>query len=647
MGRALDVLRKVSFVRRASKVVAVAASTAAAMITVFSALYRFGMVGTAESHETIGNLGATWVGLRPVVDTAAAIGDTTHFAATITDRNGSILVGARPVWTTGDSSVATVLPNGSVIANGPGTTTVAVVVGGLVAHSSIVVRQRVAVVEIAGPSGDSVIVVPEDARLPIGVRALDARGHGIAGLPVTWQVDDSSVAALEEQGVLVGRNAGRTVVSAVMAGVSGRAGVSVVTTAAGLALVAGAGQHAPAGGTLPRAVVVRATNRRGAPTAGQFVQFRVADGQGTVTPSTTLTDADGRARATWTLAAYPGRQTLLATVEKVDSALSILAEADPVARNTRVTVLGELLGGRAGAKLADPIAVRVTDSAGRALGDVPVRWTADGGTVEAVADRTDSLGVARAYWTLGRKSGTQRLRAHAGGGQVSHGIPPVTIGARAAAGPPVSLVIVSGDAQRVAAGATLRRPVKVRLIDSSGNGVAGTALTLSPSSGSVADSVLDTDSLGFATVRWTMGRSAGKHTLVVHARGVGKATRLTATALPGAPANLSFDDVPASARRSGSPAATRRLYAFVTDVYGNPVPDAQLRFAAKSGVVTPARAVSDARGRVALTWKLGAKPGEQLLTGLVHSTSVRGAYATQRPGNEPPRKVASAKPGKR
>lgn len=75
------------------------------MITVFSALYRFGMVGTAESHETIGNLGATWVGLRPVVDTAAAIGDTTHFAATITDRNGSILVGARrcgrraiPAW---------------------------------------------------------------------------------------------------------------------------------------------------------------------------------------------------------------------------------------------------------------------------------------------------------------------------------------------------------------------------------------------------------------------------------------------------------------------------------------------------------------------------------------------------------------------
>ena len=51
------------------------------------------------------------------------------------------------------------------------------------------------------------------------------------------------------------------------------------------------------------------------------------------------TDADGRARATWTLANYPGRQTLFATVENVDSALAIIAEADPVAANTRVTAL--------------------------------------------------------------------------------------------------------------------------------------------------------------------------------------------------------------------------------------------------------------------------------------------------------------------
>lgn len=601
------------------------------------------MVGTAESHESIGNMGAAWVGLRPAVDTAAALGDTTHFAATITDRNGSILVGARPTWTTGDSNVATVLPSGAVVARGPGATTVAVVVGGNVAHASIVVRQRVTSVEIAGPSGDSVIVVPEDARMPIHARALDARGHAIDGLAVAWQLDDSSVAALGEGGQLIGRSAGRTVVSATIAGVSGRAGVSVVTTAAGIALVAGGAQHAPAGATLPRAVVVRATNRRGAPSAGQFVQFRAGDGQGSVTPSTTLTDADGRARAMWVLAAYPGRQTLLATVEKVDSVLSIVAESDPVARNTRVVVLGESPGGRAGTTLSEPVAVRVTDSAGRAFGDVPVRWTADDGTVVATAERTDSLGVARASWTLGERAGRQRLRVQAGGTALSQGIAPVIITALAGAGRPVGLVIVAGDAQRAAAGATLPRALKIRVVDSSGNGVAGAALTLSPSAGSVADSALVTDSLGIGTVRWTMGRSAGRHTLGVRARGVEKATRLMATAAPGAPVNLSFDDAGPGGARSREPAGTRRIFAFVTDVYGNPVPDVPLRFAATSGVVSPARAISDARGRTALTWRPGAKAGEQTLTGRVGSTSVRGAYATQAPGHAPVRKVASAK----
>jgi hypothetical protein len=45
--------------------------------------------------------------------------------------------------------------------------------------------------------------------------------------------------------------------------------------------------------------------------------------------------------------------------------------------------------------------------------------------------------------------------------------------------------------------------------------------------------------------------------------------------------------------------------------------------------VTPARAVSDARGRAALTWKLGSKPGEQTLKGVVKGTDVTGEYVTQ------------------
>jgi len=55
--------------------------------------------------------------------------------------------------------------------------------------------------------------------------------------------------------------------------------------------------------------------------------------------------------------------------------------------------------------------------------------------------------------------------------------------------------------------------------------------------------------------------------------------------------------------------------------------------------------VSDAKGRAALTWKLGSTPGEQTLTGVVRGTDVTGEYVTQVGGGarEPLAKQASLK----
>ena len=134
--------------RQASKLVTAGASTAAACVSIFSFLYSFGVVGKSEAHRTIGSLGVAWVGVRPAVDTATAIGDTLHLAATITDRAGAILVGTSPAWSSENPGVALVRNDGSVVAQGPGTTTITVAVGGLVARSRIVVG-AVGMVELA------------------------------------------------------------------------------------------------------------------------------------------------------------------------------------------------------------------------------------------------------------------------------------------------------------------------------------------------------------------------------------------------------------------------------------------------------------------------------------------------------------------
>lgn len=633
---------KVVWFHQTGKLVTVGASTGAALVSIISALYSYGLLGESESHQSIGNLGAAWVRLQPTLDSASSIGDTVHFAATVADKNGSILVGARPTWTTGDSSVATVLPSGAVIARGAGTTTVNVVVGSLVASSRIQVRQKVAGVVVSSPAGDTAAVVLEGAQLQLRARALDARGFAVVQAGAAWNIADTSVAKLDSLGVLTGRDAGRSVVVAKIAGVSGYLPISVVTTATAIVPVAGTNQHVLAGRPLPQPIVVRATNRRGEPAASKAVTFRVADGHGSVDPPNGVTDADGRARTRWTLGDYPGRQRLLASVENVDSAIAIVAEADPIAANTRAVAVVETFRGRAGAPLPDTIGLRVTDSTGRALADVPVRWTVvEGGSVEAIEARTDTLGVARAQWTLSNKAGTQRLRAQVGAGP-GLGIPAVTFAAVAEAGEPVTITVVAGDEQRATVGTVLRKPVTIRVVDTDGNGVANVPVMLSPSAGTVPDSVLTTDSLGAARIRWTMGRSAKPHTLALHVEGLKNLPKLTATATPARAANLSFDDAPGS--DGAARTRTRRLLALVTDVYGNPVSDAPVTFAVRAGMVSPTRAVTDAKGQVAVRWTLGAQTGEQTLRGTVRGTDVKGAYVAVVGASAPaPTKTKSTK----
>ncbi len=645
MDHTANAAKKSMWFRHVGKVVTLAASSGAALVSIFTALYSYGVIGHSESHQSIGNLGAAWVGLRPAIDTAYAIDDTVHYAATVTDNNGSVLVGARPTWTTGDSSIATVLADGSVIAHGPGRTIVSVVVGKLVTHSTIVVRQRVTSVEVGRATGDSLIVLPEGAELQLKARAIDARGHAINGLDAIWHIDDNAVAALDSTGVLTGKNAGKTLLTAKIDGVSARSAVSVVTPAAAIALVAGSSQRAPAGKALAQPVVVRATNKKGGPAAAKRVTFRVVDGQGSVDPASVVTDADGRARANWTLGADPGRQTLFASVENVDSALAIEAEADPVAANTRVVALVDHLSAHAGDVVADTVAIRVTDSTGRVLPDVPVRWVAVDGSVVGTNARTDSLGIAGARWTLGKKTGEQHVRAQVGNGS-GLGISPVTITATALAGPPANIVASSGDNQRGAAGAELPKPLVVKVVDENGSPVGGASLTLAASGGALSDTALTTDSVGYASTRWTMGRSAGEYSLAVHVDGVKKLLKMVAHATPAAPANLAFDDAPGEAHSRDS-AKRKRLLALVTDVYGNPVPDARVFFSVKSGTVTPARAVSDAKGHAVVTWKLGSKLGEQTLTGTVRGTDVIGEYVTQVGGRESLAKTVSLKSAER
>jgi hypothetical protein len=378
-------------------------------------------------------------------------------------------------------------------------------------------------------------------------------------------------------------------------------------------------------------VTVHVLSKRGRPIVGSPVRFRTLDG--VAEPAVDFTDEQGRARSVWTLGPLPGRQSLHFDVEHIDSTTVIVAEAEPVAANTRVAAIDDGQEALAGSTLERLVGVRLTDTTGRLLADVPVAWTAlDGGTVEARQTRTDSLGEARATWTLGPKSGPQRVRAQVGSARA---VPPVTLRAVARAGAPAAVALSSGDGQRGRVGRALAKPVRVRVTDAAGNPVPNVDVTLAPSAGALADSSIATDSAGRATIQWTLGRAPGAHVLTVRAAGVERALEVQAPATVGPAANVAFADAPASGTVGKALASS--LVVQVTDEFGNPVSDATVLFGAKSGRASPTRVVTDAKGEAKTRWVLGTRSGEQSLV-----VTVRGTDASSKLVVEA--KPATAKP---
>jgi hypothetical protein len=599
------------------------ASTLAALVTVCSFLYSHGVFGR---HFPSG-LRASWIALNPRVDTAYALGDTIHLAATITDNNGAVILGAQPTWTSETPSVAKVEADGSVIVKTPGATTILAAVDGRTARARIFVRQRVTVVR---PASDSTVSVPEGERGTLSVLAFDARGHIVRGRLVAWASDDTTIAVVDSSGIVTGRNLGHTLVRAVADSHATAHTVTVFAAPAAVEAMDGESQHANAGTALPQQVVFRVLSKKGRPVPGAMVRFRGVNGVGSAEPATATSDNQGRVRTRWTLGDLAGVQHLLVTIDGADSSTTIAAEADPVASNTKLAAIQEHVTGGIGAPVNDPVGVRVTDSIGRLLAGVPVTWTAlDGGSAEGLTVRTDSAGEARARWVLGGRAGTQHIRAQVGSGR---SVPPLTINASVAAGSPRGVTVVSGNNQEGRVGEELSKSVVLRVVDSTGNPVAEVPLTLVLSAGSIAESSVRTDSTGTVSLRWHLGRGMGPYTLSARVMGTDHAAPavVTAKADPGSPETLTLD---ASSGKGKTHALERSIVAIVKDVYGNPISDAALRFTTTTGGVSPSSVVSDAKGRAKVTWRLSPKAIEQLLTASVHGSDLKETLRVPGPKN--------------
>lgn len=593
----------------AVKVVATVLSAGAAAISIVSfARSRGWMEEPAPAAvAAMAPPASVWLGVWPETDTARALGDTIQLTAALKDAHGALIPGVSAAWSSDDPKIASVDQAGTVIARGEGVVNVVVAAGGRIARARIAVRPRVIAVEIVF---DSTYRIPEGDHRPAAVQALDARGHRLAGPIAAWTVSDTAVARVDSTGMVYARVPGRIMLEARIEAATARIEVEVVPVPGAATILTGAGQRADAGGSLPQPVVVQVLSRSGRPLGGVAVRFSTEAGGGTTTAQSDLTDAQGRARASWTLGGVPGPQRLSVTVPGLDSSLTLAAEADPVPKNTRVALAAEPATAAAGDSLSSAVLLRVTDSLGTALADLPITWSAlDGGRITALGARTDSLGEARATWRLGPKAGAQRARAQVGN---PRRLPVFSIKTSATAGKPAAAAVIAGDGQKGLVAAALAQAVVVRVVDRNGNRVPGVRIAPHPEAGSVSDSSVVTDSTGVARFHWTLGKVAGPQKLAVRATGIEAALGVTATAHGLKPAKIAFSTAPPSAA-AGRPLA-KPVRVVVSDQYGNPVPAQQVVFTTRDGRANPLRASTDAHGQATTNWTLGGRLAPQILS---------------------------------
>jgi alpha-tubulin suppressor-like RCC1 family protein len=274
---------------------------------------------------------------------------------------------------------------------------------------------RLSAAEVALGDGDTV-------RLRAAV--LDQAGQAYAtppaGVTLSWSSGNGGVASVAD-GLVTGVRRGQTYVYVQSGSLRDSTRVAVRAAARTLQQVKGSGQTGAAGGLLADTLVVRALDRNGEAVEGVAVEFAVVSGGGSAISAAPATDAQGYARARWTLGPQAGENVLEARAAGFAGSPVRFTAAGGAGVATRLErVSGDGQSAVAGRQLASPFTVRATDAAGNPVSGVAVSWlvTAGGGSVTPAVGTSDAAGLARATLTLGTTAGANRVTAAGAGAGV-------------------------------------------------------------------------------------------------------------------------------------------------------------------------------------------------------------------------------------
>jgi adhesin/invasin len=369
---------------------------------------------------------------------------------------------------------------------------------------------------------------------PLVVRVADAFGNPISGVTITWSpvgggsvsegTTMSDAAGLASVTRTLGSTAGPQSTLASSEGLSGSPVTFLHTatsgSATGVVIISGNEQSGVPGTVLAQPLLVQVSDAGGNPVSGAPVTWVVTGGGGTLDPTTSTTDATGRASSAWTLGAAPGTNTAEAVVSGVGQATFTATGLVGTPNEIRI-VSGNGQTGQAGQRLGADLVVLVLDERDNPIGGAAVAWQVQsgGGSVDPASSRTDAAGRATARWTLGSTPGANTLQASVSGAGA------VSFQATGAAGNPSVLALTTQPSNSAQVGVQFGRQPLIQLRDAAGNDVgrSGVAVTAAIASGPGSlggTATRTTDANGRATFNdLRINGGVGAHTIIFAATG--------------------------------------------------------------------------------------------------------------------------------
>jgi uncharacterized protein YjdB len=341
----------------------------------------------------------------------AVVGSRTSLVGTASDDAGHVLADRAIVWTSSNTSVATVDATGTVVAVSAGTVTITGASEGKTATATFSITQgAVASVSIAP---DKVTMVAGQSTL-LAASPRDANGAVVSGKSAIWSSSNTAVATVASDGTVTAGGAGSATITATVDGVSGTSEVTVSNVPVKSVSVSPGTASVAIGASTALSVTVRDAND--AVVTGRVVSWTSSNNAvATVSSAGVVTGVSA------------GSATITATSEGQSGTATVSVTAGGVSVSPASLALAPLQ--------SKPLAVTVTDANGKPINNPQVAWSSSNNLVATVSSSGVVtglvIGTATITATSGGKSGTAQVTVSlvpVGSVSVSPGTRALTVG---------------------------------------------------------------------------------------------------------------------------------------------------------------------------------------------------------------------------